>query len=223
MSSELDRVDLDPSPPRSRDVTHELRLTLTEAAHGVTRRVRIGTHRRCPRCDGAGAGGCELCGGRGTVPGVLSFDASVQPGVRDGHETRAKGFGHDLDGVRGDAILRIAVEPHPTLTREGDDLHTEILVPHALAQSGAKLEVEWLADAARVVLPAGTRDGDVIRVRGWGTVRHGAPYAPPPREQTAYRTASTERGDLLVRVLVERPLTRLDRALAWLAARLGLR
>jgi DnaJ-class molecular chaperone len=214
---------IDTTPPTERDVRRTLRVTLAEADCGVERREQITVHRRCLACRKVRARSCRLCGGHGTVAHLTSIDVTLAPGTAHGAELVAPEAGHELDDTRGDVILRVEIAPHPSLTREGDDLHTEILLPATLAAAGATLEVEWLDEPAPVVVPPGTRTGDVIRVRGWGTVRHGAAYAPPPREKTAYRTATTERGDLLVRVAVERPLTRLDRALAWLAARLGLR
>ena len=54
----------------------------------------------------------------------------IPPGVRDGHILRLKGQGMAGlgDGPPGDALVEIAVAPHPLFRREGDDIIVELPV-----------------------------------------------------------------------------------------------
>lgn len=127
-----------------------------------------------------------------TVDGESAINVSIPPGVADGKRIRLAGKGEPgvQGGPPGDLLLRIHVEPHPTLRREGDDLYMKLQVTLAEAISGAKLAVPT-PDGATVTLtvPRRSQNGQKLRLRGKG--------APKP--------GSEERGDLYVELDVRLP------------------
>ncbi|MCB9594233.1 MAG: DnaJ domain-containing protein [Sandaracinaceae bacterium] len=169
----------------------------TAHAHGF---LKVTTN--CPTCRGAGRTfetPCEACAGRGTEARPGRWDVTIPPGVAAGQKLRLKEQGHDLGQGPGDAYFTIAIEPHATLRRHGDDLHAKVSIDPGLAESGGALRVPWLDGEATVRVPAGASHGTRVTLRGWGTMRLGQPYAAPPEWSSPYRAGDpTARGDLVV-------------------------
>lgn len=155
----------------------------------------------CRACGGMGsviAHPCASCSGEGMVEGEKQVSVEVPAGV--GNESRLRMVGEGEAGPRGglpgDLYVQLAVRPHPSFTRQGDDLLYEMDVGIAAAALGTEAEVPLLEGGSeRVKIPAGTQPGEIIRLRGKG----------------AGRLRSRGRGDLFVRVGVDVP-TKLSRA-----------
>jgi DnaJ-class molecular chaperone len=105
------------------------------------------------------------------------------PGVKDGGQIRLRGQG--LNG--GDLVLKIHVDEHPLLRREGDDLLLQLPVTVGEAYNGAKIAVPTLDGDVSLTLPRGANSGQKLRLRGKGV----------PRGDGA--------GDLIVTVLIRVP------------------
>jgi DnaJ-class molecular chaperone len=71
-------------------------------------------------------------------------------------------------GEPADAYLVIRVDPHPRLRREGSDLVCEIAVGIAPATLGGTITVPTLDGETTIQLPAGTRSGQKLRLKGQG-------------------------------------------------------
>jgi molecular chaperone DnaJ len=57
-------------PPRGQDLQIQLKLTLKDIAHGVTKKIQLKRYNACKTCDGAGGTGkqtCGTCNGQGQV------------------------------------------------------------------------------------------------------------------------------------------------------------
>jgi molecular chaperone DnaJ len=189
----------------------------------------------CARCGGSGevqrrvglrlvAGSCELCGGRGHELSVACeecggagrvatrrrVEIDITPGVAPGTRLRVRGAGEpgQAGAAAGDLLVRVAVRPHCALQREGRDVVVERPVPVFVALTGGWVGVPTVEGARRLKLPAGVRDGAVLRMPGLG-------IGP----------AGGDRGDQLVTVRVELPRA-LDEAqaqrLRTIAEELGL-
>lgn len=168
-------------------------------------RGTLTTSTRCKDCVGTGGRWsrvCELCDGRGEAVEKKRTTVQVPPGIEEGSILRLAGQGNDLGEGAGDALLLVEVMSHPTLRRVGVDLHTSVHVDADLKKHGGTVNVPWLAGEAIVRVPAGVVEGTEIRLRGWGCVRLGSPYAPPPTDdESPYRaSASAPRGDLVATV-----------------------
>jgi len=88
----------------------------------------------------------------------------IPAGIEDGDTLRLAGKGE----AGGDAYLTIRVDNHPRFRREGRDLICDVAVGVARAVLGGQVEVETLNGKATVTLPAGTRSGQKLRLRGRG-------------------------------------------------------
>jgi molecular chaperone DnaJ len=131
------------------------------------------TSRPCPACEGSGQvipSPCTTCRGEGRVGAAENVHIEVPAGVADGVELRLEGRGDHgrRGGPPGDLYLSLSVEPHEIFERRDADLVCALEVPVTQAMLGAEIEIPTLDGTTTVKLPAGTRSGRVIRVRGAG-------------------------------------------------------
>ena len=134
---------------------------------------------------------CADCRGQGRRTEEHSYTVDVPAGVDDGSTLRLTGRGAagPRGGPPGDLYLHMRVRPHPTLTRDGDDLRTVLPVTMAQAALGASLKVETLDGPEEIAVAPGCPNGQEVRLRGRGV----------PHLQRRGR------GDLLVTIAVETP------------------
>jgi len=148
----------------------------------------------CPQCHGAGTvikDPCRRCSGTGLMERDADVEILVPAGVESGTRMRIRGQGElGHSGQRGDLYCDIEVAEHPIFRRSGADLICELPISYSMAALGGEVEAPLLGgDVRNVKVPAGTQNGDVLRVP-----RHGLPYP-----------GSSARGDLLLQVFVEIP------------------
>lgn len=73
----------------------------------------------------------------------------------------------------GDLLLRLELQPHPTFTLKGNDLHAPIEVPLYTALLGGTVEFQHLdGQRLRLNLPPETPNGHTLRLRGKGWLSH---------------------------------------------------
>lgn len=196
-----------------------------ETCHGVgevahVQRSFLGeirTLRPCAACRGFGTiipDPCRECSGDGRVRSRRTLTVKIPAGVDDGTRVQLTGEGEvgPGGGPAGDLYVEIHVAPHPTFTRQGNDLHCTVTLPMTAAALGTTLtlptlEADVVADAKadaeaapdpeletsfELDIRAGTQSGSeqVLRGRGVPGLRGG-------------------RGNLVVTVVVETP-TKLD-------------
>jgi molecular chaperone DnaJ len=148
----------------------------------------------CEGCGGNGQSvrdGCVACHGAGVTPRTEVVTIDVPPGLESGSRVAVPGRGHAgaLGGPSGDLYVTIEVGAHRYFTRQGADLHLTLPVAVHEAAFGAVLTVPGLDGPVRVRVPAGTRSGTSLVVRGRGGVKPGG----------------RERGDLVVTVQITLP------------------
>ncbi len=113
----------------------------------------------------------------------------IPPGIKDGQTLRIRGHGESIGaGTSGDLLVKISVQPHPTLTRDGLDLVTDVKVPMTTASLGGTVRVQTLTENVELKIPSGAQPGQQLRLRGQGVV-----------------DPSGRNGDLRVRLVVEIP------------------
>jgi molecular chaperone DnaJ len=149
---------------------------------------------RCPACEGRGrraAEPCPGCRGRGIAPERAGVRVAIPSGIDTGGQLRVPGEGHagPFGGPRGDLVVIARVHEDPRWTRKGDNLHGELPLSVAEAVLGTRVTVQSLLGDVDVVVPPGTQNGQVFRIRGKGMPR----------------LSSDGRGDLYLTARVEIP------------------
>ena len=170
------------------------------AGAGQVQRVRqsflgqMVTNSVCPRCNGQGRvinDPCATCGGEGRNVEERTYTVDIPPGVDTGSTLRLTGRGAvgPRGGGTGDLYVHVRARPHDRFTRDGVDLHCDLPVSFAQAALGTHIEFPTLDGTEDLVIPSGTPSGREFRLRGRGV---------PHLERR-------QRGDLIVRTLVEVP------------------
>lgn len=128
----------------------------------------------CPRCLGNGTiieQPCPACGGSGVRTRTRRYTVKVPAGAKDGTRIRIKSKGEAglRGGPAGDLYVVVRVEPDHLFERRGDDLALEVPVTLSEAALGAKVKVPTPGGGTvSLKVPAGSRDGRTLRVRGKG-------------------------------------------------------
>ncbi|MFW6174825.1 MAG: molecular chaperone DnaJ [Chloroflexota bacterium] len=130
----------------------------------------------CSSCHGEGETvntPCSKCRGRGTERRGRKLSVNVPPGIDDGSRIRLRGEGEpgDSGAPPGDLYVYVAVEPHETFRREGDDIILPYEINFAQAALGASVQVPTLEGEQELTIPAGTQNGRTFRLRNQG-VQH---------------------------------------------------
>lgn len=121
------------------------------------------------------------------------LSVQVPPGSATGDQICLPGRGRPgRGGPPGDLCFEIVVQPHPFFHLEGLDLVLELPLTIDEAHHGARIQIPTLEGWARVRIPAGSRGGERLRLRGRGLQNH-----------------SGRRGDLHVHLCIRLP-ERLD-------------
>jgi DnaJ-class molecular chaperone len=120
------------------------------------------------RCPTAGYF-CPKCRGRPTVRENVTLSFFVEKGADDGSIVLFENAGDASEiNAAGDIEIEIVSRPHPTFTRIGSDLHTNVEVTLKEALLGFERTIEWLDGSPLVVRTDGTIVGRNITVKGKG-------------------------------------------------------
>jgi molecular chaperone DnaJ len=127
---------------------------------------------------------CSTCGGAGKTIDSRPKDADAQglkvveetvsikipAGVEDGMQLKVSGKGNGApgDGIPGDLLVAIETQEHPTLKREGDNLHYDLYISFSEAVLGSSKEVDSVGGKVRIKLESGIQSGKILRLRGKG-------------------------------------------------------
>jgi len=129
--------------------------------------------RPCAACHGTGvapAQACPDCHGEGVVERTRTLSLSIPEGTESGAVLRlarlgAAGTG---GGPPGDLLVHVSVRPDPHFRREGNDVHSEVPVPMAIAALGGKVPLRTLRGQVKLSIPPGTSSGAQLKLRGQG-------------------------------------------------------
>jgi DnaJ-class molecular chaperone len=108
-----------------------------------------------------------------TLPDKSVLDVTIPPGTRDGQVLRLRGKGRPGlgGGPPGDALIEIAVRPHPIFIRKGDDIHVELPISLKEAVLGGKVQVPTPSGPVTMTIPKWANSGRVLRLKGKGVPR----------------------------------------------------
>ena len=152
------------TPQRGQDVRARLEIDLEEAIKGGKKRIAFSDGR--------------------------TLDVTIPTGAIEGQMLRLKGQGAPGRAGPGDAIIELAIKPHPVFRREGDNLVMDLPVSAPDAILGGKVEAPTPDGPVTLNVPAGANSGSTLRLKGKGLA-----------------TGGGKRGDLLARLVVTLPDT----------------
>lgn len=124
------------------DVHAALTVTLPEAAHGVTERLRLPTGK--------------------------DVDVKIPAGITDGQQIRLRGQGMAGQGGAGDVLITVSIAPHPVFTLDGTDVRLDLPITLYEATLGAKVRVPTLDKPVELTVPPWTSSGRTFRLKGKG-------------------------------------------------------
>jgi DnaJ-class molecular chaperone len=116
------------------------------------------------------------------------LDVTIPKGVADGQTLRLKGQGAPGRAGPGDALIEIAIRPHPIFRREGDQLVMDLPVSVPDAVLGGKVQAETPDGPVTLNVPKHSDSGRTLRLKGRGL-----------------SDGQGRRGDLLARLVVTLP------------------
>lgn len=142
--------------------------TVTRTAFGQF--IRTGV---CSECHGAGstvATPCSGCRGIGLVSALRKQEIEIPAGIADGQSIRLLGKGSISvrDGQPGDLYVGVAIKPHDTFIRDGDDILFHQHLTMVDAALGKKVSVPTLEGEEEIEIKAGTQSGELKVLRGRG-------------------------------------------------------
>lgn len=119
-----------------------------------------------------------------------TLDVTIPVGVTAGTKIRLAGQGGAgaAGAPSGDLLLEIALRADERFRVEGHDLRANVSLTPAEAALGSEVEIHTLHGRVGLKVPAGTRSGKTLRLRGQGLPK-----------------SESERGDLLVTLMVDVP------------------
>ncbi len=148
--------------PRGADVRARLDIDLEEAIRGGKKRVAFSDGR--------------------------TIDVTIPAGAQEGQTLRLKGQGSLGRGGQGDALIELAIKPHPIYRREGETLVMDLPISVPDAVLGGKIEAPTPDGNVMLAVPKGSNSGATLRLKGRGLA-----------------DAKGKRGDLLARLVVTLP------------------
>jgi DnaJ-class molecular chaperone len=149
-------------PQRGGDVRTRLEVDLEEAIAGAKRRIAFSDGR--------------------------TLDVTIPRGAADGQVLRLKGQGSPGRAGAGDALIELAIRPHPIFRREADNLVMDLPVSVPDAVLGGKVEAPTPEGPVTLTVPPGSNSGSTLRLKGRGMTG-----------------ANGKRGDLMARIVVTLP------------------
>ena len=138
---------------RGHDIEGDILVTLEEAMHGTLRPISLQTVNRQ-------TGEAE----------TQEFQVRIPPGATEGRRIRVPGQGEPgrHGGAAGDLYLRVRHAAHPDFTTSGAEVHHTLDVAPWEAVLGMEIILPTLDGPIKLRVPAGTNDGQQLRVRGKG-------------------------------------------------------
>mgnify|MGYP006284242351 FL=1 len=143
-------------PMRGEDHHSKIEVDLEHAYHGATLNLDL----RVPQYDAHGHLSSR----------TRRLQVRIPKGVTTGKRIRLAGQGGAgfAGGPPGDLYLEVAIRPHPVYQVEGKDLYLNLPVTPWEAALGARVKVPTLGGQVDVTVPAGSRGGQRLRLKGRG-------------------------------------------------------
>lgn len=218
------------------DIRYDMSISLDEAYHGKKTNIKFTTLIKCEACNGTGSEGhkapspcptckgrgsvrynqgfitierpcstcggtgsvlsdpCKKCSGSGRIKGEKNLEITIPAGVFTGSKIRIVGEGEaGFKGApAGNLYIFINVLSHKIFMRDGNDLICKVPISMVKAALGGEIEVPDLDGVNNTIkIPHGTQSSAQFRLKG-----KGMPILN-----------SSKKGDMIVEVIVETPVS----------------
>ena len=124
----------------------------------------------CRKCSGQGMmieKPCKKCK-LGKVKGTKHISFELPAGIDNGDYV-ISGEGESIpDGISGDLIIRVNVQPHPKFKRDGRDIFYDTQLSMTDASLGKNLEVPTLEGFSKITVEPGSQPNTIIKLKGKG-------------------------------------------------------
>jgi molecular chaperone DnaJ len=125
----------------------------------------------CPTCRGQGSiieTPCDECKGQGRKKGTKKVTFEIPPGIDSGDYTVPNEGNEVPDGVNGDLIVRVRVQPHSLFNRDGKDIFYDHDVSMIDAALGCEIVVPTLKGTEKIKVNSGSQPNTIIKLKGKG-------------------------------------------------------
>ncbi len=106
---------------------------------------------------------------------ILKFEGrrlrvKIRPGIQNGQVLKIKGQGQAgiNGGDPGDLFLKVMINKDEEYSRRGNDLLRSLPIPLTAAVLGRKMQVDTLKGKMSINIPAGTQNGQQLKMAGLG-------------------------------------------------------
>ena len=125
----------------------------------------------CSACRGQGSvieTPCNECKGQGKKKGSKTVTFDIPPGIDSGDYTVPEEGNEIPDGVNGDLIVRVKVQPHSKFNRDGKDIFYDHDVSMIDAALGCEIIVPTLEGTEKIKVDSGSQPNTIIKLKGKG-------------------------------------------------------
>ena len=125
----------------------------------------------CPTCRGQGSmieTPCSNCKGQGRVKGTKKVDFQIPPGIDTGDYIVSNEGNEIPDGVNGDLVIRVNIQPHTHFKRDGKDIFYDRDISMIDAALGCELMVPTLHGEEKIKIDSGSQPNTIIKLKGKG-------------------------------------------------------
>ena len=161
-----------------------------QSLFGMARTVQA-----CPDCGGSGKlikFKCSNCAGSGFVKSKKKIQVAVPAGIDNGQSIRIREKGEPglNGGGRGDLLVTVLVDRHPTFQRQEYDIYSSEPISFTQAALGGKVTINTIDGPFELEIKPGTQTDTKVKLKGKGV--------PTLRNKTV-------RGDHYVTLVVQVP------------------
>jgi molecular chaperone DnaJ len=125
----------------------------------------------CSTCRGQGSiidTPCNECKGQGKKKGSKTVTFDIPPGIDSGDYTVPEEGNEIPDGVNGDLIVRVRVQPHSKFNRDGKDIFYDHDISMIDAALGCEIIVPTLEGTEKIKVDSGSQPNTIIKLKGKG-------------------------------------------------------
>jgi len=131
------------------------------------------TVQSCPDCGGSGKlikNKCSNCAGTGFIKSKKKIQVAVPSGIDNGQSIRirAKGEPGINGGERGDLLVTVLVDRHPTFQRQEYDLYSSEPISFTQAALGGRVTISTIDGPYDLDIKPGTQTDTRVKLKGKG-------------------------------------------------------